>query len=291
MNPHVKRLTALNYFGGKVRHLDWIFKYLPPRETIHVFMEGFCGSAAFTLNVEPYPIEIINDIDDQVWNFFTVCRNDIEALIEKLQMTPYSRKEFLECSIITGEPIEDARRFFIRSTQSFGGISHSTRRRNSFRIDIKQSRNGMAAAVSRFMSKIEGLTDVHRRLQLTQIDNRSIFYLLEKINIPDAFIYLDPPYRHDSRTGDNDYLHEFSDWDHFMLACHCNVSKAMIMISHYDDPLYDQFYTAPKWRKIYGPQRKSNLGKGADNGREVLYINYQILKQLNLWHSETPLSE
>ena len=270
MNTRVKRLTALNYFGGKSRHLDWILPLIPtPRE----YLEPFFGSGAVFLNKKPAAVECISDIEGELINFFIQLREQPDKLMNLLHLTCYSRAEFQLAAEPCADKLERARRFFVRSTQTFGGITHNVRRKNSYRIDVQETRQGTAACVSKFLTKIHNLPLIVERIRMAQIDNRSAFYLIPKFNLPTTFIYQDPPYDHVTRTSNNDYKFELTREEHIKLGMMNNESRSMIMISHYDDPVYDMLYPAPKWLKILGPVRRANLGKSTIN-RETVWINY-----------------
>lgn len=65
---------------------------LPPA---HHYSEPFGGSAAVLLNREPSPVETYNDTDSEVVNFFRVLREQKDALIYAIGMTPFSREEYV----------------------------------------------------------------------------------------------------------------------------------------------------------------------------------------------------
>jgi DNA adenine methylase len=95
-------LIAFGWYGGKYSHLDWLLPLLP---TCHHYCEPFGGSAAVLLNRQPSPVETYNDIDGEIVNFFTVLREQKEALIEAIGLTPFSREELrLACA----EPVDTA---------------------------------------------------------------------------------------------------------------------------------------------------------------------------------------
>jgi site-specific DNA-adenine methylase len=71
--------------------LDWLLPLLP--QTTH-YCEPFGGSAAVLLNRKPSPVEMYNDIDGEVVNFFRVLRNQQGELIQAIGLTPFSREEF-----------------------------------------------------------------------------------------------------------------------------------------------------------------------------------------------------
>lgn len=86
-----KRIS-FGWYGGKFSHLNWLLPLLPP---CHHYCEPFGGSAAVLLNRAPSPIETYNDLDSEVVNFFRVLRDQKEALIQTIGLTPFSRQEFL----------------------------------------------------------------------------------------------------------------------------------------------------------------------------------------------------
>jgi len=109
------KLIAFGWYGGKYSHLNWLSPLLP--QTTH-YCEPFGGSAAVLLNREPSPIETYNDIDSEVVNFFRVLREEQEALIQAIGLTPFSREEFELAISPPAQGISDlerARRFFVRA--------------------------------------------------------------------------------------------------------------------------------------------------------------------------------
>ncbi|MCA9913402.1 MAG: DNA adenine methylase, partial [Anaerolineae bacterium] len=86
-----KKKIAFGWYGGKYSHLDWLLPLLPG--TKH-YCEPFGGSAAVLLNRKPAQVETYNDIDGELITFFRVLREDKEALLEAIGLTPFSREEF-----------------------------------------------------------------------------------------------------------------------------------------------------------------------------------------------------
>ncbi len=82
----MSKQIAFGWYGGKYSHLDWILPLLP--RTQH-YCEPFGGSAAVLINREPAPVETYNDLDSELVNFFRVLRNQKEALIEAIGLTPF----------------------------------------------------------------------------------------------------------------------------------------------------------------------------------------------------------
>jgi hypothetical protein len=116
-------VIAFGWYGGKYSHLDWLLPLLP--KATH-YCEPFGGSAAVLLNREPAPVETYNDIDSELVNFFRVLREQKDALIEAIGLTPFSREEFELAIAPPTQDISDlerARRFFVLLRSIFERVS------------------------------------------------------------------------------------------------------------------------------------------------------------------------
>lgn len=114
----------LNYPGSKWRIADIIIKNIPEHTT---YLEPFFGSGAIFFSKDPSRIETINDLDERVYNFFKICRDQPEQLARVAYLTPMSRQEQNLSVQDTRDPLENARRFLTQSWQSIGGVQrHKT---------------------------------------------------------------------------------------------------------------------------------------------------------------------
>lgn len=111
MSDKVKN-PALRYYGGKFRLGSWIARHLPD----HVaYVEPFGGAAGVLLRKDPSELEVYNDIDGSVVNFFKVLRERPQELIRQLKRTPFARAEFDLSFKPSPDPLEEARRFFVQA--------------------------------------------------------------------------------------------------------------------------------------------------------------------------------
>lgn len=272
MNTKTDRISTLNYFGGKSRILEFVLGALNTGHKSYV--EVFCGSASVFLNKPKAPIETINDKDGRLVNFFRTLREHPEELIAQIELTPYSRQEFITAAKESSDPIEDARRYFVRSLQSFAGHTDYESRGNSWRASITESGNSKSSAVQKWRRKYAGLDAVIERLMDAQIENRDFREIIRRYDTKQTLFYCDPPYLHDDRTREKDYTHEMTKEDHEEMAKILANCKGKAAVSGYDSEVMDQLYPAGKWIKNYGPNRKSNLSK-TKKGRECIWTNYQ----------------
>ncbi|MBK9521355.1 MAG: DNA adenine methylase [Rhodocyclaceae bacterium] len=80
--------APFGYYGGKQRVASKIVGTLPVH---NAWVEAFCGSAALTCAKQPAAIEVINDINGEVVNFFRHLRDNSAELCRVIKLTPYSR--------------------------------------------------------------------------------------------------------------------------------------------------------------------------------------------------------
>lgn len=113
------------WHGSKWRMWPHIRPHVPPHET---YIEPFAGSLAIFLQKPQSEMEVINDLDGDVVNFFTQLRDNTDALIRSIQLTPYARSELRNADdqlATTTEPLERARLFAILCGQGWGGFGRS----------------------------------------------------------------------------------------------------------------------------------------------------------------------
>lgn len=210
-------------------------------------------------------IEIINDRDSDITNFFRVLRSNPNGLIEAIDLTPYSRDEYLAAYDPTDEPLEKARRFYVRCWQSFGG---SPVRRTGWRVQRNEQRGSGVVSDWR---RHDGLRKAVARLQLVQIENDEASAVIERFDTPKTLFYADPPYVMSSRSEGSRprYKHEMTDQDHCALADKLHKVQGMVLLSGYNSDLYADLYG--DWLCL----SKTTTTSGNSVATEYLWINPQ----------------
>jgi DNA adenine methylase len=268
-----RKKIAFGWYGGKYSHLDWLLPLLPKA---HHYCEPFGGSAAVLLNRDPSPVETYNDIDGEIVNFFRVLREQKEALIYAIGMTPFSREEFVRAIEANGNGInlpdlERARLFFVRARQVRTGLAQ-TASVGRWANCLKTSRAGMAGAVSRWLGSVEGLEWIVSRLLRVQIEHDDSINVIKRYDSPDTLFYCDPPYPHDSRGDSKAYQYEMRDEDHIELHHVLSQVKGKVAISGYHGNLMDELY-----KEWYVYEDKPKHAHSIKTERtEVLWTNYNI---------------
>jgi DNA adenine methylase len=198
---------------------------------------------------EPSPIEVLNDLNSGLVEFYRVLRNPekfkrFEILVE---LTPYSREEYCysrESWRDSQDDVERAARWFVAARQCFSGVFGA-----GWSKDVDTSSKGISSTVSRYLSAVKRLPQVHERLRGVQIENGDFRKIIQDYDRSGTFFYLDPPYVTGTRRSKNVYQHEMTDEDHEELVELLLGIKGQAMLSGYAHPIYGPLECAG-WRRI-----------------------------------------
>lgn len=213
-------------------------KILPyfPEHTIYV--EPFGGGASMLFVKEPSPVEVYNDLDSGLYNFFTVLSDPelFKQFHRRVQPLMYSRELYITCRERWREqtdPVLKAVDWFVVVRMSFSGLFGI-----SWSLAVTSSNNNMADSCSKWLSAIDRLPDIHSRLNRVQIEHNDFRKVFETYDTPETFFYCDPPYAPSTRK-DNKYECEMTDDHHEDLLNLLKNIKGMAILSGYNSALYD----------------------------------------------------
>ncbi len=186
----------LKWHGGKYYLRKWIIDLMPPH--LH-YVEPFFGGGGILLARDPHRnwmspapsgktngqdklpaalqgcSEVANDLHGELTNFWRVLQNadHFAAFRQRVLLTPFSQVEFETAMAesqdelrLSDSPVDRAVRFFILARQSRQGLM-----RDFATLSRNRTRSGINEQVSAWLNVIEGLSDVHQRLQSVVILN------------------------------------------------------------------------------------------------------------------------
>src|SRR5258707_1207679 len=84
-------LSPLSYIGGKSALSKQIISIFPKHTT---YIEAFAGGSQVLFRKDPSKVEILNDLDREVTNFFRVCQQHYEELVRYFRFSLVSREWF-----------------------------------------------------------------------------------------------------------------------------------------------------------------------------------------------------
>lgn len=258
---------ALRYHGAKFRLAPWIMSFFPSHRC---YVEPFGGAAGVLLQKPRAYAEVYNDLDDEITNFFRVLREQPDALIEQIQLTPYARAEFDLAYESTTCPIERARRTAVRAQMGFGSAG-ATKGTTGFRIDTKRP---YATAQHLWERYPEQIAAVAARMQGVLIENRPAIEVMQAHDEPETLHFVDPPYVFETRSERNVaqgcYRHEMTDAQHAELLNTLEQLQGMVVLCGYPSKLYST--TMPHWRQ-HSTTARMSAGRGTGLRTECVWIN------------------
>lgn len=227
--------SIIKYFGGKGCMYNQIIQHFPPAGTYNTYIEPFGGAYNIGIRVAVnIPVEIYNDLEQNVYSLYKVLSDKelFKEFKEKCDQVYYmsdlritARNKLLEELSI----VDRAFLFFYYNRTSHNGIG-------GYSINTSIRRN-MSKSVSDMLSCIDRLPELHQRLSKVIVTNNDGISLMKKFSLPGVLIYCDPPYEPSTRTSYR-YKIDMNREQHIKFLEACIHSKAMLLISGYDCPLY-----------------------------------------------------
>ncbi|MFG2468691.1 DNA adenine methylase [Streptomyces canus] len=276
------------YYGAKGRLAPWIVGLMPREHRVYV--EPFAGSAAVLFaRSRPATHEVLNDLDSNVVTFFRVLRDREQDLVRALSLTPYSREEYRAADLEASPEIDElerARRFFVRTTQSYNACGAAAGKRASW---SNGARRGSSQATT-VADLVDRLYVVASRLRKVVIENRRAAEIVQLYDGADVVMYCDPPYLASTRSGlkahkRGDYAHDTNtEAEHRELAEVLHGARSAVLLSGYPSPLYDELYG--DWERVeVAVQRPTTNRRGSTGsaGLEVVWSNRPLSRQPTLF--------
>ena len=116
--------TPITYYGGK----QALLKYLLPLIPVHkIYCEPFFGGGALFFSKPPSEVEIINDINSEVVNFFKVVQTKFDTLQKEVRASLHSRELYKKAMVVYNHPymFDDVKRawaFWVATNQGFSSL-------------------------------------------------------------------------------------------------------------------------------------------------------------------------
>lgn len=261
----------LCWFGGKGNQLR---RLVPILEQIdhRVYVEPFGGGGSVLIAKSPKGLDVFNDIHEAVADFFRVLSDPklFAKFYRRVQVLPSSRSLHKEAERVWREKqdiVERVSYWFVLCRQSFnGGITSGW----SFPL---RDQNTLG-----WLSCLERLPEIHRRLQGVQIDCIDYSTVLDRFDALDVLFYCDPPYLHETRRSSAErYEFEMTREQHEDLVARLLKLKGSVVLSGYKHECYSPL-TENGWERqefnvvTYASAAKGKRG-GKDSRVECLWFN------------------
>jgi len=252
-----KMKTPISYYGGKQTMLKHILPLIPEHK---VYVEPFFGGGAVFFAKEPAKVEVINDHNANVVNFFWQLKTNYKELAEMIKATPYSRTVYKKAMTIYEMPwmfTEKYRAwaFWVATLQGFANQIGSWHSSNKIGKEAGNTAN-------RRLSFTPELAD---RLAKTQIEQKDAVQLIKSLDSEETFFYIDPPY-----VGANQGHYGGYTQGHFNeLLDALGQIQGRFILSSYPNKILDEYRMKYNWVSKDVVVKKSGKQK-----IEALTLNY-----------------
>ena len=194
----MKSIRAFPYYGGKGGPmLKEILRHIPVRG-VNCIVEPFCGSGVISLTLPPRRgvLQVMNDQNDWIMNFFEVIKREPDELLRRIHLTPFSERFHIQheklmlttkCADSGLEPMDAAVAVWHHYNCSAMALKY-------FFPDVGRQHN------SRERTEL-----VARRMARIVLCCRDALSVIRRYDSPSTLIIADPPYVHSTRSGSRAY--------------------------------------------------------------------------------------
>jgi DNA adenine methylase len=211
----------LSYIGGKNRLAKRVIEIFPEHTT---YVEAFAGGAQVFFHKEPSKVEVLNDLDGEIVNFFRVCQQHYEELLRYFKYVVVSRKWFDLLRATDAATLTDIQ----RAARCLYVL------RNSFasRVDHPNYQRHVIQPPGFNPQRLpELIENAHKRLQRVQLECQPYEEVVKRFDRPTTLFYLDPPY-----WGKKLYRHNLGEADFEKLAGQLKKIRGKFILSLNDVP-------------------------------------------------------
>lgn len=224
----------LRYPGAKNQLAAWILSHIP--DDHDTYNEPFAGSAAVLLAKERSPMETVNDTSGDLINFLITLRERPDELVGKLHYTYWSSAEMELTFQPCDDPVERARRFYVRCYMTIRPFDKwPAFRRQKILGRGKDGTSSPMSSAARLFMDLDHLWWYAERLRGVTIEQMEALDFIRLYDHPRAVFYVDPPYVLDTRARRANIYPEDSmtDADHEALGNALNGIQGMALVSGY----------------------------------------------------------
>lgn len=247
----------LAYIGGKRAVAKDFIALLPKHVT---YVEPFAGGAQIFFAKPPSKVEVLNDLDGELVNFYRVIQRHYEELVRYLRFTVVSRRYYDLLKATNPETLTDiqrAARFLYLQKTSYAG-----------RVTKQNFRTGIVNPPGLNPERIpELIEETNHRLARVLIECLPYEKILAKYDSASTCFYIDPPYyevKHYKFNLDPD--------DFRVMAERLGAVKGSFVLSLNDVPEVRTIFGAFRIRGIEMPYTAQKIA--GKRYKEVLITNF-----------------
>jgi DNA adenine methylase len=259
--------TPLSYYGGKQQLATRILGMIPEHQ---IYCEPFCGGAAIFFAKEPSKVEIINDTNGEIINFYEVLKRDFSALEREIEISLHSRKQHRQAEVIYQNPDMFDRVKRAWAVWMLANVSYGCKLNGCFGYDrTGTTSKKMANKRSDFN------VDYAIRLQQVHIECGDALRIVRSRDTPETFFYHYPPYV----GADQGHYDGYTQMDFDALLGLLEVIEGKFLLSSFHNANLKDFTRRNGWHTVefrLSSSMTHGQGRTVRDKVEVLTANYPI---------------
>lgn len=266
MSDKINLKTPITYYGGKQMLCKTIVKTIPMHT---LYCEPFCGGAAVFFAKEPSSVEVINDTNSELINFYRTVQNDFVSIEKEVRISLHSRRIHADAKVIYNNPhmfseVKRAWAVWVLAAQGFAGQLDS-----SWGYDV--ARNTTSKKICN--KRVAFTEEFAIRLQNVQIECTDALRIINSRDSKESFFYCDPPYF----NSDCGHYDGYSKDDFETLLKVLSNIEGKFLLSSYPSELLSKYSCDNKWfTKSFEMNVSVNKGSNGKRKTEMLTANYDL---------------
>lgn len=259
--------TPISYYGGKQKLVTKIIPLIPGHT---MYAEPFIGGGAVFFSKPASHVEVINDTNKELINFYRMLQNRFVELDSMVKVTLHSRTLHKDAKVVYDNPhlfdeVKRAWAVWVLSTQSFSSMLDGSwgydKTDNTTTKKISNKRNQFSEEYA-------------IRLQNVQLECSDALYIIKSRDTANTFFYCDPPYF----NSDCGHYDGYSEQDFENLLILLASIKGKFILSSYPSPLLQRYVKQYGWKWQCYESGVSVNAKGGYLKRkwEMLTANFEV---------------
>jgi len=177
----------LTYYGGKQKLAKFILPLIPKHT---LYCEPFAGGAAIFFSKEPSEVEVLNDTNGELVNFYKIAKSRFKALGKEIGLTLHSRNQHQKATVINAYPyhfseVQRAWAIWVLAIQSY-----ASKLNGNWGYDKTENKSAKQH-LNKKLSFTNALAD---RLEKTQLECTDALRVIRSRDTKNSFFFCDPPY-------------------------------------------------------------------------------------------------
>lgn len=263
--PSIK--TPISYYGGKQKLVSKILPIIPEHK---IYAETFAGGLAVFFGKPGSEIEVLNDTNKELINFYSILQNRYGELKKRVQATLHSRSLHKDAKVVYSNPhlFDDVTRawsVWILACQSYCSKLDGA-------WGFGRSDNKVTKTISNKRDQFNEL--LCARLENVQIESCDALKIIERYDSPETFFYCDPPYF----NSDCGHYNGYSEQDFENLLKMLAKIKGKFLLSSYPSDVLQRYVKKYgwKWRCYESGVTVNAKGGYLKRKWEMMTANYEI---------------